>query len=88
MTIYNNAKNNNYAVSEVVGGMLLVLIAVISFSVIYSYFFYPLDPDYNTSVRIEGTVNDYGYVLLEHVGGNPLESYKIVVSYPNGTYIG
>ncbi|KYK29860.1 hypothetical protein AYK20_04845 [Thermoplasmatales archaeon SG8-52-1] len=88
MTRYNNAKNNNYAVSEVVGGLLLVVIALISFSVIYTYFFYPLEPDYNTSVKIEGTVNDYGYVLLEHVGGNPLESYKIVIYYPNGTYIG
>lgn len=78
----------DYAVSEVVGGLLLVVVAVISFSVIYAYFFHPLDPHYDTSVKIEGTVNDDGYVMLKHVGGNPLESYKIVIRYPDGTYIG
>jgi hypothetical protein len=79
----------DYAVSEVVGGLLLVVVAVISFSVIYAYFFQPLNNlDYDTSVKINGMVNDDGNVMLEHVGGNPLETYKVVVRYPNGTYIG
>lgn len=84
----NIAFKGDYAVSEVVGGLLLVLIAVISFSVIYMYFFNPLGPEYDASVKIEGSVSDDGLVVLEHVGGNPLESYKVVVLYTNGTPIG
>jgi hypothetical protein len=84
---YNRFKKN-YAVSEVVGGLLMVFIAVLSFSVIYGYFFYPLEPDYDNSVRLVGCVNDDGNVMLEHVGGNPLESYKIMIRHSNNTLIG
>ena len=83
----NIAFKGNYAVSEVVGGLLLVFIAVITFSVIYIYLF-PPGPDYDASVKIEGNVRNDGLVVLEHVGGNPLKSYKVVVSYTNGTPIG
>jgi hypothetical protein len=83
----NIAFKRNHAVSEVVGGLILVLIAVTSFSVIYLYLF-PPGPDYDASVDIVGSVNGDGIVVLEHVGGNTLRSYKVVVCYPNGTSIG
>ena len=49
----------NYAVSEIVGGLLLVAIAVITFSAIYIYAF-PDAPDYEESVRIDGAVSADG----------------------------
>ena len=81
------ALKGNYAVSEIVGGMILVLIAVITFSVIYIYLF-PPGPDYDINVKIEGSVSDDGLIMLKHVGGNPLESYRVTIYHPNGTYIG
>ena len=77
----------NYAVSEIIGGMILVLVAVISFSTIYLYVF-PPDPEYDASVRIEGSVNDAGIVSLKHIGGNPLDYYKVIIFDSNGTFIG
>lgn len=82
----NVAFKRGYAVSEVVGGLILVLIAVITFSVIYIYLF-PPGPDYNTSVKIEGVISDDGDIMLEHVGGNPLTSYRIDILLPNGTSV-
>ena len=83
----DNSFHSAYAVSEVVGGLMLVLMAVIAFSVIYLYLI-PPSPDYEASTRIDGVVNDNGVVMLKNAGGNPLDSYRILVSYPNGTYIG
>ncbi len=83
----NIAFKGNYAVSEVVGGMILVLVAVITFSAIYIYLFPPA-PDYDACIKIEGFVNDDGLIILEHVGGNTLDSYRVVIRYPNCTYLG
>jgi len=77
----------NYAVSEIIGGLLLVIVAVISFTSIYAYMF-PPGPEYDASVKIEGSVNDDGIVTLKHVGGAVLDDYKVVVRYPNGSFIG
>jgi hypothetical protein len=78
---------SKYAVSEVVGSMLLVLIAVICFSVVQAYLF-PSEPDIPISVKIEGTVSEAGIVVLEHIGGNTLDSYKVMVWHSNGSFIG
>lgn len=83
----NISFRGNHAISEVVGGLLLVVIAVITFSAIYLYAF-PSGPDYEESVRIDGSVTTDGNVVLEHVGGNTLENYKIIVHYGNGTLLG
>jgi len=77
----------NIAVSEIIGGLLLVIVAVISASTIYLYVI-PPNPDYDASVKIEGSVSDEGIVSLKHIGGGPLDAYKVVVNYPNNTYIG
>ena len=83
----NIAFRSNYAVSEIVGGMLLILVAVLAFCVIYVYLS-PPDPDYEPSVKIEGMINDDGDVMLEHVSGGTIEHYKIIVNNANGTSIG
>lgn len=80
--------SSNYAVSEVIATMLLILIAIAAFSVIYLNFNFP-EPDYKTPVKIWGEVNDNGNIVLHHKGGSSLENYKIIIRYAsNGTLIG
>ena len=79
---------NDYAVSEIVGGIILVFIALVVFSVIY---FNVMSKEYNdshTNVDIVGSVNDEGLIVLEHKGGDVIKNYKVNVHYPNGTLIG
>lgn len=79
--------SNNYAVSEVIGSVLLLLIALLAFSAIYTYVF-PLPlPEDEPHVKIVGYVDDNGTVVLEHVGGETLESYRIVVFSQNGSLL-
>lgn len=77
----------NYAVSEIVGGMLLIFIAVLAFASIYMYL-YPPGPDISSHVKIEGYVNDQGAIVLEHAGGDALTNFKIIVKEPNGKSVG
>lgn len=80
--------NNHYAVSEIVAGLLMVCLAVVAFSSIYVFFIYPA-PDVDIPVTIYGDVNNQGLIVLEHMGGVPIESYRLVLKhYPNGTIIG
>lgn len=78
-------KDNN-AVSEVVGGILLVLIAVMSFAVIYTSLF-PDMPSVDKNIKLVGYVTDEGVAVLEHVGGGSISSYRVEVRYINGTLI-
>ena len=77
----------DYAVSEIVGGIILVLIAVAVFSVIYLDVTSKDLDVYHTNVKLQGSVNDTGFIVLEHKGGDVIKSYKVYVSYPNGTMI-
>jgi len=82
----NIAFRNNYAVTEVVGGLILIVIAVLSFVVINLYAYPDLDsPD--EKIEIIGYVKDDGVAVLEHVGGECITSYKIEVYEINGTFI-
>ena len=74
----------NDAVSEIVGGLILILIALITFSAIYMYLFPDL-PLADPNVKLVGYVNNDGYIVLEHIGGESLSKYSINISYPNGT---
>ena len=78
---------DNHAVSEIIGGILLLLIALLVFASIYMYL-YPPPPDDNINVKIQGSVTEEGDAVLEHVGGDPLTNFLVIVSYPNGTIIG
>jgi hypothetical protein len=85
---YKNIVSRNYAVSEVVGGIMLVLIAVVAFSLIYMYLI-PDPPDINPSVEIYGEVTNTGKIVLSHKGGSALTNYEIDIRYyENNTHIG
>ncbi|RLF32045.1 MAG: hypothetical protein DRM98_04535, partial [Thermoplasmata archaeon] len=83
----NHLIRHNHAVSEILGGILLLLIALLVFASIYMYL-YPPPPDDEINVKIQGSVTEEGDAVLEHVGGDPLTNYLVIVSYPNGTKIG
>ncbi len=83
----NSSFRDIFAVTEVVGGVLLVLIAIIAFAALSTYL-YPPPPDTKPLVKIEGMVNSEGQAVLKHMGGESISSYKIIVKYPNGTLIG
>jgi len=80
-------KNDN-AVSEVVGGMLLVMIAVLVFSVIYVDVTSKDYAVYHTNVKLSGDVMDNGRIVLEHMSGDVVTSYRVVVNHPDGNPIG
>ena len=61
--------NNNYAVNEVIGGLMLLCVAVLAFSVIYlNVFSTPLPPP-EPNIDLCGYVDENGLVVLEHMGG-------------------
>jgi hypothetical protein len=85
---YKNVFSRDYAVSEIVGGMFLVLLAVVAFSAIYMTLFPPA-PDLQISVKIVGDVNDAGLPVLYNDGGKSVTDYNIIMrDYPNGALIG
>ncbi len=83
----NNSFKTNHAVSEIVGGLFLVVIAVVAFASIYMYL-YPPGPDLKTPVKIEGYVSDEGRVILAHKGGDTLSNYKVLIRETTGELIG
>ena len=83
----NTLLEDGYAVSEVVGTALLVLIAVITFSVIFTYVFPLPIPPPEPNIKLMGYVNNDGAAVIEHMGGESLKDYKIVVSELNGTLV-
>jgi hypothetical protein len=68
---------DEFAVSEVVGAMILVLIALVTFAAIYLYVFPLPIPPPEPNVKLMGYVNDDGTAVIEHMGGESLLSYKI-----------
>ena len=79
--------SNKHAVSEVIGGLTLVAISVVIFSSLYVYVF-PLPlPAPEPHVKLMGYVDDEGYAVIKHMGGEPLGTYKIEVKNVSGTLI-
>ncbi len=70
---------NNIAVSEVIGGMLLLAIAVVVGVTIYANMLPVPGPDPEANVQIVGYVNDEGQVIIEHIGGESLPAYEVYV---------
>ncbi|OYT30196.1 hypothetical protein B6U98_00215 [Thermoplasmatales archaeon ex4572_165] len=83
----NSITSNTIAVSEIVGGMLLLFIAVLSFTAIYSFVLPLPEPDVDSYVKLQGYVNTNNIIILEHIGGEELKSYCIDVKYVNNTLI-
>lgn len=76
-----------YAVSPIIGGMILIVIAVAAFAVIYNDVTSKDLDIYRTNVKLEGSVTEKGLVILEHKGGDVLNSYSVDVYYPNNSLI-
>jgi hypothetical protein len=77
----------NYAVSELVGGMILLIIAVSSISAIYLFVFpLPLESD-SINVELAGFVDQEGYAYIKHMGGDYLDNYKVIIKTINGSII-
>jgi hypothetical protein len=75
-----------YASSEVIGGLLLIVIAVLVFAVIRVYMFPDLEP-VDVDIKLEGYVTDQGIAVVEHVGGESLKDYKVLICNINGSHI-
>lgn len=76
-----NRKGSNEAVSEVIGTVLLLGIAIALFALLHIIVFsYPFNPP-PPSVSLIGTVDDEGMIVLEHLGGDSLGlSTKIIIT--------
>ena len=79
-------RSHTYAVSELVGSMFLIVIAVLAFSVIYSYMFPLPQLSADTHVKLQGYVDPNGFVIIEHVGGESFSSYRIDVAGDSPIY--
>jgi len=75
----SNIHANDNAVSEVVGASLLVIIAVVAAVCIYSQMLPVPIPSPEPNVQLRGEVNAKGEVIIEHMGGEILESYEVYV---------
>ena len=82
----NKSFQSSFASSEIVGGLILIVIAVLVFTVIRVYLFPDLEP-IDINVKLEGYVTDSGTAVVEHVGGESISDYKIVVYNTGGTLI-
>ena len=80
--------HNTDAISQIVGSAILLIIAVLCFTAIYSYVF-PL-PEYvaDSNIVIQGSLSgSYESIQLIHAGGEPIREYQIFVDnklYKNG----
>jgi hypothetical protein len=79
--------NNSHAASEVIGAIILVLIAVGAFGAIYLQFFPVHLPAPEPHVQLAGYVTDSGQVVLQHVGGETLYVYNICIEQSDGPHI-
>ena len=67
---YYRLIKRDYAVSELVGGMVLLLIAVSSITSIYLFVFpLPFESD-SINVELAGFVDREGYTFIKHMGGD------------------
>jgi FlaG/FlaF family flagellin (archaellin) len=75
------------AASEVIGAILLVLIALGAFGAIYFQIFPVQLPSAEPHTLIKGYVTDDGRVVLEHIGGEQLISYRVTVEQSDGPHV-
>ena len=83
----NTTFSKNYsAAAEVVGAIILVLIAMGAFAAIYLQVLPVKFPSPEPHVQLAGYVADDGKVVLEHVGGEVLNSYEVHVTQSDGPH--
>lgn len=73
------------AVSEIIGGILIVFIAIIVTVSIYQQILPVPIPSPEPNVHFMGYVTDDGIIIIEHMGGETISSYEIYVSQSNKT---
>jgi hypothetical protein len=79
-------KKNNDAISEMLGSILLLIIAVVSFSVIHANILFNPFPDDQTYVTIVGEIKGKNITLL-HKGGESLSlQTKAIFEIGENTY--
>ena len=84
---YYRLIKRDYAVSELVGGMILLLIAVSSITSIYLFVFpLPFESD-SINVELAGFVEHEGYAYIKHMGGDYLDNYRVIIKSMDGTII-
>lgn len=89
----SNLLANTYAVSEVIGATLLVLIAVVVAVSIYNQMLPVPIPSPEPNIQLMGYVTENGDVIIEHMGGEILDSYEVyidgesVYTNPDGEYL-
>ena len=76
---------NDSAVSEVIGGLLIVFIAIVVSISIYTQTLPVPIPSPEPNVHLMGYITEDGAVIVEHMGGETLYSYEIFVSHSNDT---
>ncbi len=76
---------NSYAASEVIGAIILVLIAVGAFAAIYYQVFPVPLPSPESHIKLVGYIDEERNVVIQHVGGEALISYKIQSVRENGS---
>ncbi len=78
-------RKGNNAVTEIIGTMILLLIAVAVFAVIFYTVVSNLNSSSETIVDIVGKMNN-GYIVLEHRGGEPLDKEQTNIIFTIGGY--
>lgn len=78
---------NNSAVSEIIGGTLIVAIAIILSATIYTQMLPVPIPSPEPNIKLMGYITEVGTVIIEHMGGETLYSYEIYVCKSNQTNI-
>jgi len=73
----HNIVNGDYAVSELVGGMILIAIAVMAFSSIYMYVLPLPIPSPEPHAKLMGYVDDVGNAVIQHMGSNTTHGRRI-----------
>jgi len=78
---------NTSAVSELVGGLLILIIAVVVSVTIYTQVLpFPIPPP-EPNTQLMGYITEDGKLYIEHMGGETLFSYEIYVKKLDETFI-
>jgi hypothetical protein len=77
----------DYAVTEVVGAVLIIMIAVVVSAFIYTQVLPFEVPSDDVNVHVMGQVHDDGYLVLEHMGGTTLDYYEILITKNDETQL-
>lgn len=78
---------NTDAVSELVGGILILIIAIVVSATIYTQVLpFPIPPP-EPNTQLMGYITEDGKVYIEHMGGETLFSYELYVKKLDETFI-